>query len=422
MTEIQDIEKYMHEVGQNARIAARTLANATTALKNAALQAIAEQLQQQEAEIFAANERDVAQAQSQGLPAASVDRLRISKKVLSTMIDGVLQIQSLVDPIGQISELKYLPEGFQVGRMRMPLGVIGMIYESRPNVTIDAAALCIKSGNGVILRGGSEAYHSNHILTCCIQKALEKVKLPTAGVQLVGTTDRAAVGYLLQMHQFVDVIIPRGGKGLIERISNEAKIPVIKHLDGVCHVYIDDFADKEKAINVTLNSKTQRYSTCNTLETLLIAKSRAEEILPELGAMLQEKNVEIRGCEETLHLIPNSIAATEEDWYAEYLAPVLAIKVVENMDMAMDHIATYGSAHTDSIITENMNHAWRFLREVDSSSVMINASTRLADGYVYGLGAEIGISTDKIHARGPVGVLGLTNEKFIVIGDGHVRN
>jgi glutamate-5-semialdehyde dehydrogenase len=337
------------------------------------------------------------------------------------MIDGLRQIVALPDPIGEIHNMRYRPTGIQVGQMRVPLGVVGIIYESRPNVTIDAAGLCLKSGNATILRGGSEAFHSNQSLAKCIQTGLRQAGLPLEAVQVLETTDRAAVGELVQMKEFVDVIIPRGGKGLIERISQEARVPVIKHLDGVCHVYIDDKADVKKAIDIAMNAKTHRYGTCNTMETLLVAEAVAAKVLPELGAMYQKKGVELRGCAKTKEILPFANAATEEDWYTEYLAPILAIRVIKDLDAAIDHINKYGSQHTDAIVTEDYTRALRFLREVDSSSVMVNASTRFADGFEYGLGAEIGISTDKFHARGPVGLEGLTSLKYIVLGDGHIR-
>ncbi len=356
-----------------------------------------------------------------GLDNALLDRLALNDKVIDGMIEGVRQIAALPDPIGEITDLKYRPSGIQVGRMRVPLGVIGIIYESRPNVTVDAAALCLKSGNATVLRGGSEAFHSNQAIAASVHRGLTKAGLPPNGVQVLNTTDRAAVGAMITMPDYIDVIIPRGGKGLIERISRDARVPVIKHLDGICHVYVDGDADLEKAIQVAFNAKTQRYGTCNTMETLLVSEEIAGEILPELGRMYLDKGVELRGCPTTLNLIPGSVAATEEDWDTEYLAPILAVKVVKDMDEAIDHIETHSSRHTDTIVTENITRSRRFLREVDSSSVMVNASTRFADGFEYGLGAEIGISTDKFHARGPVGLEGLTSQKFVVLGDGHIR-
>jgi glutamate-5-semialdehyde dehydrogenase len=350
-----------------------------------------------------------------------LDRLALNPKTVASMAEGLRQIATLADPVGEMTELKFRPTGIQVGKMRVPLGVIGIIYESRPNVTADAAALCLKAGNAAILRGGSEALQSNQAIAACIQQGLAATGLPADTVQVIDTVDRAAVGALIAMAEYVDVIVPRGGKGLIERISREARVPVIKHLDGVCHVYIDDRADLDKAVRVAYNAKTQRYGTCNTMETLLVAEAVAAQVLPVLGRMYREAGVELRGCAQTRDLLPGIGLASEEDWYAEYLAPILAVRVVRDLDAAMDHIATYGSAHTDAIITEDYGRARRFLREVDSSSVMVNASTRFADGGEYGLGAEIGISTDKLHARGPVGVEGLTTLKFVVLGDGHVR-
>ncbi|MBI5782685.1 MAG: glutamate-5-semialdehyde dehydrogenase, partial [Gammaproteobacteria bacterium] len=358
---------------------------------------------------------------TQGLDSAMLDRLELNGSRIKAMAEGLRQIAALADPVGEITDLNYRPSGIQVGRMRVPLGVIGIIYESRPNVTADAAGLCLKSGNASILRGGSEAIHSNRAIAACIQTGLRQAGLPEDAVQVVETTDRAAVGELIRMKECVDVIVPRGGKSLIERISAEATIPVIKHLHGVCHVYIDDKADLDKAVKVAFNAKTQRYGTCNTMETLLVARAVAGRVLPVLGGMYQDKGVELRGCDATRKILSGIKAATEEDWHTEYLAPILSIRVVDNVDEAMDHIARYGSAHTDSIVTEDITRARRFLREVDSSSVMVNASTRFADGFEYGLGAEIGISTDKLHARGPVGLEGLTSVKFIVLGDGHVR-
>jgi glutamate-5-semialdehyde dehydrogenase len=337
------------------------------------------------------------------------------------MAEGLLQIASLADPVGEISDLKYRPSGIQVGKMRVPLGVIGIIYEARPNVTADAAGLCLKAGNAAILRGGSEAIRSNQVIAACVKEGLKSAGLPETAIQIIETTDRAAVGELVTMKEFVDVIVPRGGKGLIERISREARVPVIKHLDGVCHVYIDEHADLAKAIRVADNAKTQRYGTCNTMETLLVHEGIAGQVLPSLGKIYLEKGVELRGDESARAIIPQMGKAMEEDWYTEYLAPILSVRVVKSLDQAIDHIATYGSQHTDSIITEDYSRARRFLREVDSSSVMVNASTRFSDGFEYGLGAEIGISTDKIHARGPVGLEGLTSQKFIVLGDGHIR-
>ena len=418
---IPDVAAYMTEVGERARAAARRLAAAATAPKNAALMAIADDLAAQRDFLKAENARDLEAGREKGLDDALLDRLALSDKVIDGMIEGVRQIASLPDPVGEITGLNFRPTGIQVGRMRVPLGVVGIIYESRPNVTVDAAALCLKSGNATVLRGGSEAFHSNQAIAACGHRGLESAGLPADAVQVLATTDRAAVGAMITMPEYVDVIIPRGGKGLIERISREARVPVIKHLDGICHVYIDGEADLEKAIQVAFNAKTQRYGTCNTMETLLVAEDVAEAVLPELGRMYIDKGVELRGCPTTRNLVPGSIAATDEDWDTEYLAPILSIKVVKDMDEAIDHIEAHSSRHTETIVTENITRARRFLREVDSSSVMVNASTRFADGFEYGLGAEIGISTDKFHARGPVGLEGLTSQKFVVLGDGHVR-
>ncbi len=415
-----NVKEYMNTLGQQARAASRELVKATTADKNRALLALANQLEQSSEQLKSENAKDLAQGKKNGLDAAMLDRLAITDAGIAGMAEGLRQIANLQDPIGEITDMRFLPSGIQVGKMRVPLGVVGIIYESRPNVTIDAAALCLKSGNAAILRGGSEAAFSNQALAICIKDALASVGLPETAVQVVATTDRDAVGELIAMPAFVDVIIPRGGKGLIERISEHARVPVIKHLDGICHVYIDDDADYDKAIKVTLNSKTHRYGVCNALETLLVAESQAKKVLPELATLLSEKGVELRGCEKTQAIIEVN-AATEEDWATEYLAPILSIKVVSGVDEAMDHIAQYSSAHTESIVTENFSTSRRFLAEMDSSSVMVNASTRFADGFEYGLGAEIGISTDKFHARGPVGLEGLTSQKYIVLGDGHIR-
>ncbi len=416
-----DLSKYMNCVGQQARAASRALARTSTAAKNNALTAIAADLDNHRAQLISENSKDLEAGAAKGLETALLDRLELTPARIDSMIEGLQQIATLPDPVGEITDLKYRPSGIQVGRMRMPLGVVGIIYESRPNVTADAAALCLKSGNACVLRGGSEAFHSNQAIAASVQRGLEQAGLPADAVQVIATTDRAAVGALITMPDYVDVIIPRGGKGLIERISNEARVPVIKHLDGICHIYIDDEADLEKALQVSFNAKTQRYGTCNTLETLLVAEGIAEALLPELGGMLQEKGVEIRGCATTCRALPNAVAATDEDWDTEYLAPILAIRVVKDLDEAIDHINRHSSQHTESIITENYTRARRFLREVDSSSVMVNASTRFADGFEYGLGAEIGISTDKFHARGPVGLEGLTSVKYIVLGDGQIR-
>ena len=418
---MQNVKEYMQTVGKTARAASRLMALADTATKNRALSEIAASLQNQTALLLAANAKDVAAAKAGGLDAASVDRLTLTEKTVHGMAEGLLQIARLPDPIGSISDMTYRPSGIQVGKMRVPLGVIGIIYESRPNVTADAAGLCLKSGNAAILRGGSEAIHSNQAIAACVHAGLRAAGLPEAAVQVIATTDRAAVGELITMKEYVDVIVPRGGKGLIERISEDARIPVIKHLHGVCHVYIDDEADIDMAIRIADNAKTQRYGVCNAMETLLVAEGIAARVLPNLCKIYLEKNVELRGDEGARKLVAHMKAATEEDWHTEYLEPILAVRVVAGMDEAIAHIATYGSQHTDSIVTENYTKAMRFLREVDSSSVMVNASTRFADGFEYGLGAEIGISTDKIHARGPVGLEGLTSQKYIVLGSGQIR-
>ena len=419
---MNNIKEYMQGVGRAARAAARLMARADTAAKDCALSGIAAALQSQSAQLLAANGKDVAAARAGGLDAASVDRLTLTEKSVRDMAEGLRQIAQLPDLIGAISDMSYRPSGIQVGKMRVPLGVIGIIYESRPNVTADAAGLCLKSGNAAILRGGSEAIHSNQAIAACVHAGLRAAGLPETAVQVVTTTDRAAVGELIRMKDHVDVIVPRGGKGLIERISEDARIPVIKHLHGVCHVYIDDEANLEKAIRIADNAKTQRYGVCNAMETLLVAKSVAAKVLPELCKIYLEKNVELRGDDAARALVKQMKAATEEDWNTEYLAPILAVRVVDGLDEAIAHIGTYGSQHTDSIVTENYTKAMRFLREVDSSSVMVNVSTRFADGFEYGLGAEIGISTDKLHARGPVGLEGLTSQKFIVLGSGQIRN
>ncbi|CBL44031.1 Gamma-glutamyl phosphate reductase [gamma proteobacterium HdN1] len=418
---ITDITAYMERVGQNARNASRQIAKAGTQAKNAALLATANAIQAQQAELLAANQRDLDQGRANGLDNAMLDRLALTPARIATMIEGLHQVAALPDPIGEISNMRYLPSGIQVGQMRVPLGVIGIIYESRPNVTIEAASLCLKSGNATVLRGGSEAIHSNQALAQCIRAGLREAGLPESAVQVIETTDRAAVGAMITQPQYIDVIVPRGGKGLIERISADAKVPVIKHLDGICHVYIDDDADLEKAINVAVNAKTHRYGTCNTMETLLVAESIAAKVLPPLCEKLRNHNVELRGCERTRAVISDAILATEADWACEYLAPILSIRVVDGLDAAIEHINRWSSQHTDAIITENYSKSRRFLLEVDSSSVMVNASTRFADGFEYGLGAEIGISTDKLHARGPVGLEGLTSCKYIVLGDGHIR-
>lgn len=416
-----DIKSYMESVGQKARAAARAIARADTNQKNLALNAMADAIERDADKLLAANAADVARALENGLDSAMIDRLTLTAKGVTNMAEGLRQIASLTDPVGAITDLNYRPSGIQVGKMRVPLGVIGIIYEARPNVTADAAGLCLKSGNAAILRGGSEAILCNQAVAACVKEGLRVAGLPEDVVQVIETTDRAAVGHLVTMAKYVDVIVPRGGKGLIERITNEARVPVIKHLHGVCHVYIDDEADPEKATRIAINAKTHRYGTCNTMETLLVNATIADLILPTLAAAYAEKGVELRGCERARAIINSMKAATEEDWHEEYLAPILAVRVVDDLETAIDHIATYGSQHTDSIVTENYTKARQFLREVDSASVMVNASTRFADGFEYGLGAEIGISTDKIHARGPVGLEGLTSQKYVVLGDGHIR-
>ncbi|MEX0731562.1 MAG: glutamate-5-semialdehyde dehydrogenase [Aquisalimonadaceae bacterium] len=418
---ITDVAEYMLMLGRQARVAGRLMARAETGAKNAALQAMADAIESRADWLAAENARDMQAGRESGLDAALLDRLELTPARIQGMAEGLRQVAALPDPVGAITDLNYRPTGIQVGRMRVPLGVIGIIYESRPNVTADAAALCLKSGNAAILRGGSEALHSNHAVAACIRQGLEAAGLPADAVQVVETTDRAAVGALITMKEMVDVIVPRGGKGLIARVSREASVPVIKHLDGVCHVYIDDQADPDKAEAIAFNAKTHRYGTCNTMETLLVAEAIAERILPVLARRFEAEGVELHGCERSLAIVPSMRPATDADWAAEYLAPVLAVRVVPDMDAAMDHIAAWSSAHTESIVTENFTRARRFLREVDSSSVMVNASTRFADGFEYGLGAEIGISTDKLHARGPVGLEGLTSQKWVVLGDGHVR-
>jgi glutamate-5-semialdehyde dehydrogenase len=416
-----DIQSYMVGIGRQARAAAREMARADTDVKNRALMAIAAAIRGDAERLGAANAKDVKSAKARKLDAAAVYRLTLTPKVIDTMAAGVEQIALLPDPVGEIGSLSYRPSGIQVGRMRVPLGVIGIIYESRPNVTADAAALCIKSGNAAILRGGSEAVHSNQAIGACVHQGLREAGLPEQAVQVLELSDRAAVGELVSLTEYVDVIVPRGGKSLIERLMRESRIPMIKHLHGVCHVYIDDRADPDKAIRIADNAKTQRYGTCNTLETLLVHRDIAARVLPPLAQIYLDKGVDLRGDEAARALVPAMQEATEEDWYAEYLAPILAVRIVDGLDQAMAHIATYGSQHTDAIVTEDIARARRFLREVDSSSVMVNASTRFADGFEYGLGAEIGISTDKLHARGPVGLEGLTSLKFVVLGDGHIR-
>jgi glutamate-5-semialdehyde dehydrogenase len=420
-TPAMTIQDYMQTLGTQARAASREIARAGTAQKNAALLGIAAALDSSCESLLAANALDLQAGREKQLEAALLDRLELNEARIDTMIEGLKQVAALDDPVGAVSDLKFRPSGIQVGRMRVPLGVIGIIYESRPNVTCEAASLCLKSGNATILRGGSEALHSNQAIAVCIAEGLEQAGLSKHVVQVLDRTDREAVGELITMPEFVDVIVPRGGKGLIERISRDARVPVIKHLDGNCHLYIDDDADAAKAIKVAVNAKTQRYGTCCTLESLLIAESRAVEILPELAEIYRQHGVEMRGCKKTAGIINDVVAATEQDWETEYLAPVISIKVVSGIDEAIEHINRYSSQHTESIITESFPKSQRFLREVDSSSVMVNASTRFADGFEYGLGAEIGISTDKLHARGPVGLEGLTSQKYIVLGDGHVR-
>jgi glutamate-5-semialdehyde dehydrogenase len=419
----------MHGLGRRARAAARLVARADTETKNRALRAMAAAIRRDAAKILAANADDVAQAKADGLDPAMVDRLTLTPTSVESMAEGVEQVAALPDPVGEVTDIRERPTGIRVGRMRVPLGVIGIIYESRPNVTADAASLCLKSGNATILRGGKEAIRANQAIAACVREGLRAAGLPEDAVQVVETTDRAAVGELLRMNEYVDIIVPRGGKGLIERIMAESRIPTIKHLDGVCHVYIDDAADVDKAVRIADNAKTQRYGTCNTMETLLVAESVAPKVLPELAKIYRDKAVELRCDDASAAIIRNALdgnapqvePATEADWTTEYLAPILAVRVVKGLDEAMDHIAKYGSAHTDAIVTENQAHADRFLREVDSASVMVNASTRFADGFEYGLGAEIGISTDKLHARGPVGLEGLTSQKYVVFGHGEVR-
>jgi glutamate-5-semialdehyde dehydrogenase len=419
---MMDVKAYMEGVGRAARAASREMAKASTAAKNAALLAMAKSVLECRDELLAANAADVEAAKADGLAPAMIDRLTLTAKGVETMAQGLEQVAALPDPVGEITDMKRRPTGIQVGKMRVPLGVVGIIYEARPNVTADAAALCLKSGNAAVLRGGKEAIRSNQAVAHCVREGLKAAGLPETAVQVIETTDREAVSHLVAMPEYVDVIVPRGGKGLIERVSKDARVPVIKHLDGNCHVYVDDSADAAKALRVVENAKTQRYGTCNTAESLLIARAVAAAQLPAIAAMLTAKGVEIRGCEETRKLVPQAKAATEQDWYEEYLAPIISVKVVADVSEAIAHINKYSSAHTDAIVTENHSNAMRFLREVDSSSVMVNASTRFADGFEYGLGAEIGISTDKFHARGPVGLEGLTSQKWIVLGDGEVRS
>lgn len=415
-----DVDAYMTALGAAAREAAVVMARAPAAAKDAALRATAALIEERAALIATANARDLEAARD--LDEALRDRLELTATRLAAMAAGLREVAALPDPIGEITDLRYRPSGIQVGRMRVPLGVVGIIYESRPNVTVDAAALCLKAGNAVILRGGSEALDSNQAIAHCLTAGLAQAGLPISAAQVVTTSDRAAVGLMLAMREHIDVIVPRGGRSLIERVSREAQMPVIKHLDGVCHVYIDDAADLEKAIRIAINAKTQRYGTCNTMETLLVGRGIASRVLPPLIAAYREAGVELRGCPATRAYDPAIGEATEDDWYAEYLAPILAVRVVEDFDAAIAHIRRYGSQHTDAIVTEDLGRARRFITEVDSSSVMVNASTRFADGYEYGLGAEVGISTDKFHARGPVGLEGLTSQKWIVFGDGHIRS
>ncbi len=419
-----NIEQYMTDIGQRARLASRAMARADTAIKNQALLLIAAAIRRDADTLRAANQQDLAAARANGLSEALLDRLTLSDKAIATMAEGLEQIVALADPIGEISNMKFRPSGIQVGQMRVPLGVIGIIYEARPNVTVDAAGLCIKSGNTTILRGGSEAIHCNQALAKLVKQGLAEAGLPQDAVQVVETTDRAAVGALITMPEYVDVIVPRGGKGLIERLIKESKVPMIKHLDGICHVYIDDKADLQKALDIAFNAKCHRYGTCNTMETLLVANDIAAEVLPQLAALYQTKEVELRGDAASCHILagyPWLKAAVQEDWSTEYLAPILAVKIVSGLDEAIVHINTYSSQHTDAIVSEDYSRAMRFLREVDSASVMVNASTRFADGFEYGLGAEIGISNDKLHARGPVGLEGLTSLKYVVLGQGQVR-
>ena len=416
-----DVITYMHGVGRQARAAARVIARADTTTKNRALKDMAAAIERDAKRLLEANARDVEEAKKQKLDAAAIDRLTLTPKTIVAMADGLRQIAALPDPIGEISALKKRPSGIRIGRMRVPLGVVAIIYESRPNVTADAAGLCVKSGNAAILRGGSEAIHSNQAIAACVHAGLKAAGLPEAVVQVIETTDRAAVGQLITMQEHVDVVVPRGGKSLIERLMRESRIPMIKHLHGVCHTYIDDKADLKKAIRIADNAKTQRLGTCNTMETLLVARGIAARVLPPLCRIYLKKGIELRGDEESRMIVPQMKPATEEDWYTEYLDAILAVRVVRGLDEAIEHIANYGSQHTDAIVTEDKARARRFLREVDSSSVMVNASTRFADGYEYGLGAEVGISTDKLHARGPVGLEGLTSLKWIVLGTGQIR-
>ena len=420
------VADYMQQLGAQAKAASKVLATAPTMAKNNALLSMANALNNARSALKTANQKDLSAAEKNGLAESMLDRLRVTDEGIDAMVIGLRQVADLADPVGEISGMSFRPSGIQLGKMRVPLGVVGIIYESRPNVTVDAASLCIKSGNAAILRGGSEASHSNQAIAQCVQQGLLAAGLPIASVQVVETTDRSAVGELITLTEFVDVIVPRGGKSLIQRVSAEARIPVIKHLDGNCHVYIDDQADATKAINIAINAKTRRYGVCNAMESLLVAESRAEELLPQLFQALQEADIELRLCPQAMAQISSYqgkvVAATEDDWSTEYLAPVLSVKVVSNMEVAIGHINTYGSHHKDAIVSENYTKAREFMARVDSSSVMINASTAFADGFEYGLGAEIGISTDKIHARGPVGLEGLTSQKYVVFGDGHTRS
>ena len=418
---MMSLKEQIEHLGRAARSASRQVAVASTAAKNAALHAMAAQIRASRDELLAANRQDVDQARADGLEPAMIDRLTLTAKGVETMAQGLEQVAALPDPVGEITDLKLRPSGIQVGRMRVPLGVVGIIYEARPNVTADAAALCLKSGNAAILRGGKEALASNQAIAACVREGLIAAGLPESAVQVLETTDRAAVGHLVAMPQYVDVIVPRGGRGLIERIAQEARVPVIKHLDGICHVYIDADADLDKAVRIADNAKTQRLGTCNTMETLLVDRAIAATVLPPLSRIYLDKGIELRGCERAIELVAQMKPASEEDWGTEYLGPILSVKVVDGLDAAIDHIARYGSQHTDAIVTENYSRALRFLREVDSSSVMVNASPRFADGFEYGLGAEIGISTDKFHARVPVGLEGLTSQKWIVLGNGEIR-
>ena len=415
------LHRQLLAVGQRARESARAISAAAPGVKNAALFALADLLIARQDTLLAENARDMQAGRDKGLDAALLDRLELTPERIRGMAEGVRQVAMLDDPVGSISEWAYRPSGIQVGKMRVPLGVVGIIYESRPNVTADAAVLCLKSGNAAILRGGSEAIHSNLAIGACVTQALRDAELPADCVQVLDMTDRAAVPIMVGLSEHIDVIVPRGGKGLVSAVAEHARVPVIKHLDGICHVYIDDKADRDKALAIAVNAKTQRYGTCNTMETLLVAQSRAAELMPDLAAAYREAGVELRGCPRAQALVDDMASASDEDWATEYLAPVLSIRVVDGLDQAMDHIRAYSSQHTDAIVTEDLARARRFMREVDSSSVMVNASTRFADGFEYGLGAEIGISTDKLHARGPVGLKGLTTEKYVVMGDGHIR-